>query len=117
MLASSDEAAKQDLLPGIASGETIATLAFTEDDGSWEPDAIRLTATKAGDGWVLDGHKNFVLDGATAGLLLVVARTDDGLSLFAVRPRRPACSGTALATLDQTRELARCELRVGRRPG
>ena len=31
-----------DLLPGIASGETIATLAFTEDDGSWDPDAIRL---------------------------------------------------------------------------
>ena len=37
LLASSDEAAKQELLPGIASGETIATLAFTEDDGSWEP--------------------------------------------------------------------------------
>src|SRR5215472_10933322 len=73
LLASSDEAAKRDLLPGIASGETIATLAFTEDDGSWEPDAIRLSATKAGDSWVVDGHKSFVLDGHTATLLLVVA--------------------------------------------
>ena len=43
LLASPDEDAR-DLLPGIASGETIATLAFTEDDGSWDPAAIRLAA-------------------------------------------------------------------------
>ncbi len=108
LLASSDEAAKRDLLPGIASGETIATLAFTEDDGSWEPDAIRLSASKAGDNWVLDGHKSFVLDGATATLLLVIARTDDGLSLFAVEGSASGLERTPLATLDQTRKLARC---------
>src|SRR5258708_23979106 len=79
LLAGSDEAAKHDLLPGIASGQTVATLAFTEDDGSWEPEAIRLSAAKHGDGWALDGHKSFVLDGATAGLLLVVGRTEAGL--------------------------------------
>src|SRR6516165_5340898 len=56
LLASPDEQAKRDLLPGIASGETVATLAFTEDNGSWEPDAIRLSATKNGTGWRLDGH-------------------------------------------------------------
>src|SRR6201999_4033406 len=49
LLTSSDEAARSDLLPGIASGEVIATLAFTEDDGSWDPSTIRLAATKAGD--------------------------------------------------------------------
>ncbi|HEY3906858.1 MAG TPA: acyl-CoA dehydrogenase family protein [Streptosporangiaceae bacterium] len=108
LLASSDEAAKQELLPGIASGETIATLAFTEDDGSWEPDAIRLSASKAGDSWVLDGHKSFVLDGGTATLLLVVARADDGLSLFAVEGSASGLECTALATMDQTRKLARC---------
>jgi alkylation response protein AidB-like acyl-CoA dehydrogenase len=109
LLASSDEAAKHDLLPGIASGETIATLAFTEDDGSWEPDAIRLAATKHGDDWQLDGHKSFVLDGHTAGLLLAVARTDGGLSLFAVDASADGLARTPLATLDQTRRLARCE--------
>src|SRR5215831_21048983 len=41
LLASTDEGAKRELLPGIASGETVATLAFTEDNGSWEPDAIK----------------------------------------------------------------------------
>src|SRR5215469_15888685 len=46
LLASSDEAARRDLLPAIASGEAIATLAFTEDDGSWDPSTIRLSAAK-----------------------------------------------------------------------
>ena len=75
---------RRDLLPGIASGQTVATLAFTEDDGSWEPAAIRLAATRRDDGWVLDGRKSFVLDGHTADLILVVAAGDSGLSLFAV---------------------------------
>ena len=54
LLASQDEGARAALLPGIASGETVATLAFTEDDGSWEPDSIRLAAanrTGTAGGW------------------------------------------------------------------
>jgi alkylation response protein AidB-like acyl-CoA dehydrogenase len=109
LLASPDEGARQRLLPGIASGETIAALAFTEDDGSWDPASIRLAAAKSGDGWVLDGHKNFVLDGANAGLLLVVAVADGGLSLFAVDAAASGLTATALPTLDQTRSLARLE--------
>src|SRR5215813_7482819 len=50
LLTTTDEAAKHDLLPGIASSETVATLAFTEDDGSWEPDVIRLAARQTGEG-------------------------------------------------------------------
>src|SRR5690242_2754385 len=96
LLASPDEGARGELLPPIASGDTVATLAFTEDDGSWDPAAIRLSAVKDGAGWRLDGHKSFVLDGGTAGLILVVAATDAGLSLFAVAReatglRRPRC--------------------------
>jgi alkylation response protein AidB-like acyl-CoA dehydrogenase len=119
LLASSDEAAKKAYLPGIASGDLIATLAFTEEDGSWEPDATRLTATPVvdtavadsggGDGWRLDGHKSFVLDGHTAGLILVVGRTAAGLSLFAVAPDAAGLVRAALPTLDQTRKLARLD--------
>lgn len=109
LLATADEAAKSDLLPGIASGQRVATVAFTEDDGSWEPESIRLSAAKHGDGWVLDGHKSFVLDGATADLLLVVGAAEAGLSLFAVDGSAAGLARTSLATLDQTRKLARCE--------
>jgi alkylation response protein AidB-like acyl-CoA dehydrogenase len=109
LLASSDDDARRDLLPAIASGDTIATLAFTEDDGAWTPEAIRLAATRTEHGWVLDGHKSFVLDGHTASLILAVARTDAGLSLFAVDPATAGVQRTALPTLDQTRKLARCE--------
>ena len=115
LLASPDEGARSELLPGIASGETIATLAFTEDDGSWDPSAIRLAAAKDGEAWRLDGHKSFVLDGVTAGLILAVAATDAGLSLFAVKGDGEVGGGadglsrTTLPTMDQTRKLARLE--------
>jgi alkylation response protein AidB-like acyl-CoA dehydrogenase len=115
LLAGDDEGARRDLLPGIASGQVIATLAFTEDDGSWDPASIRLAAAKNGDGWRLDGHKSFVLDGYGAGLILVVAASDTvrsgppELSLFAVEGGAPGMSRRVLPTLDQTRRLARCE--------
>ena len=109
LLASSDDEAKKDYLPGIASGAVIATLAFTEENGSWDPEAIQLAAAGGSDGWRLDGRKSFVLDGHTAGLILVVGRTDDGLSLFAVQADAPGLTRTALPTLDQTRKLARLD--------
>ena len=43
-----DEAAKKDYLPGIASGETIATVAFTEPSGKWDESGIEMEATKSG---------------------------------------------------------------------
>ena len=57
LLTSGDDEAKKTYLPGIASGETIATLAITEDNGKWDFSGIECAATKKGDGWVLDGHK------------------------------------------------------------
>jgi alkylation response protein AidB-like acyl-CoA dehydrogenase len=107
--ASEDEGARRELLPGIASGETIATLAFTEDDGSWDPSSIRMAAAKNGPGWRLDGHKSFVLDGHGADVIVTVASADIGLSLFAVDGTAAGLSRRVLPTLDQTRRLARCE--------
>jgi alkylation response protein AidB-like acyl-CoA dehydrogenase len=118
LLASDDEEARKDLLPGIAAGESVATLAFTEDGGSWDPASIRLAATPDDTGWRLDGHKSFVLDGHTADLILAVAAagTDGKLSLFAVNAVNAVnavdagaigLTRHALPTLDQTRKLAR----------
>ncbi|HEV8065354.1 MAG TPA: acyl-CoA dehydrogenase family protein, partial [Acidimicrobiales bacterium] len=107
LLACGDEAAKQEYLPDIASGETIATLAYTEESGRWDLDGVTLEATKSGDGWELNGTKSYVLDGHTAGLVLVAARTPAGLSLFAVAGNAAGLTRTALATMDQTRKQAK----------
>ncbi len=107
LLTSGDEQAKKDLLPGLASGQTIGTLAITEDNGRWDFDGIALAARESGGNWTLDGHKSFVLDGHTANLILVVGRTPAGLSLFAVEGDAPGLTRTSLPTMDQTRKQAR----------
>jgi alkylation response protein AidB-like acyl-CoA dehydrogenase len=109
ILQSGDDAAKKELLPGIASGETIATLAMTEDNGRWDAQGITATATKSGDGYTIDGHKMFVLDGHTANLIIVAAKTGENVSLFTVAGDAPGLTRTALATMDQTRKQARLE--------
>ncbi len=48
LLTSGDQKAQEYLLPGIAAGETIATLAFTEDSGRWDADGITLVASPRG---------------------------------------------------------------------
>jgi len=112
-LAGSD-AAQQDLLPGIAAGTTRATLAYVEPGGDWEPSAAKATATQDGSDWKLDGTKAFVLDGHTADVLLVTARTSDGLSLFRVDGDAPGVARAALPTLDLTRKLASVALKGAR---
>jgi alkylation response protein AidB-like acyl-CoA dehydrogenase len=109
LLTSGDDAAKKEYLPGIASGETIATLALTEESGKWDESGITLEATKAGDGYTLTGTKSFVLDGHTAHLILVAARTGKGVSLFAVNGDASGLTRTALSTMDQTRKQAKLD--------
>ena len=107
-------AQKAALLPSIASGAVVATLASAQDTGGWEAAATTLTATPDGDTWRLHGHKSFVPDGHTADLIVVLARApgsagDGELSLFTVAGEAPGLSRRALTTLDPTRKLARLE--------
>jgi alkylation response protein AidB-like acyl-CoA dehydrogenase len=108
LLTSGDDDAKKSYLPGLASGETIATLAITEDNGKWDFSGIELVATQK-DGWVLNGHKMFVLDGHVANLIVVAARTVQGVTLFAVDGDAAGLTRTPLPTMDQTRKQARLE--------
>ncbi len=71
------------LLADIAAGRCTGTLAVAEG-GRWRPPVVATTARPVGDGWVLDGVKSHVLDGASAMELAVVARGDDGLGVFVV---------------------------------
>jgi alkylation response protein AidB-like acyl-CoA dehydrogenase len=105
LLHSGDEAAKKEYLPGIASGETIATLAFTEPNGRWDESGIEMTV----DDGRLTGTKSFVLDGHVADLILVAARGPKGVSLYAVPGDAPGLTRTPLSTMDQTRKQAKLE--------
>ena len=109
LIHSGDDQAKKEFLPGIASGETIATVAFTEPSGKWDEAGITMAATKSGDDWKLSGTKMFVLDGHTANLIIVAARTSAGVSLFAVSGDAAGLTRTALSTMDQTRKQAKLE--------
>ena len=109
LLHSGDDAAKKTLLPGIASGETTAALAFTEPSGKWDEAGITMQATAAGGGFTLSGTKMFVLDGHTADVIIVAARTGKGVTLFSVDSAATGLTRTALSTMDQTRKQAKLE--------
>jgi alkylation response protein AidB-like acyl-CoA dehydrogenase len=109
LILSGDDDAKKAYLPGIASGETIATLAYTEPNGRWDEAAVTMTATADGGSWKLNGEKLYVIDGHSADLIITAARTDAGVSLFAVTGDASGLTRTSLSTMDQTRKQARLE--------
>lgn len=111
ILQSGDEIVARDVLPGIASGDTIATLAITEESGSWDIETTITTATRSGEQWVLDGTKMYVIDGALANLIVVGARAEGGLTLFLVDSPAENMTITPIPTLDLTRKMARIEFR------
>jgi alkylation response protein AidB-like acyl-CoA dehydrogenase len=121
ILAAGSDAQRGALLPGIAEGQTVATLAVSEISGRPEADDIQALARPDGDGYRLSGSKRFVVDGHCADLLIVAARSEgsrgeNGISLFAVAGDAPGLSRSALPTMDRTRRLAALELRDVRVP-
>jgi alkylation response protein AidB-like acyl-CoA dehydrogenase len=101
-----DEGAKDAMLPALASGRSIATLAFSEARNPWQLGAIEMAAEASGGGYRLTGVKVLVLDGHVADDLLVVARVDGVLSLFRVAGEQAGVARTAVPALDPTRKLA-----------
>ena len=89
-----DEAMRSKLLPGISSGETLMTLAVTEESGGYGPEGVQLEAKRRGDEYVLSGRKLFVPDAHVADYAIVAARTSEdadareGITLF-LTPCRP----------------------------
>ena len=74
LLAHASEDLQHELLPGIASGERLVAFALGELGAAGAEDAGDAIATPAGDGWRLDGHKHWVVDGNRAGAAMVFAR-------------------------------------------
>jgi alkylation response protein AidB-like acyl-CoA dehydrogenase len=95
----------------IGRGELTATVALPGRDGRWEAAASSVEVEPSGDGWRARGTVERVIDGATAGLVLVAGRTLAGPRLFAVETPRPSVFATPLQTFDPTRRMARLEFR------
>jgi long-chain-acyl-CoA dehydrogenase len=84
-------------LPGVASGEILTAIGMTEPSGGSDLAALRTTAVRDGDDWVLNGSKTFITNGYSADLVVVAARTSPekkarGITLFGVETAKAGFS-------------------------
>jgi len=75
---------KQRWLPSMATGETIGCFGLTEPDSGSDPAAMRTSAKRDGDDWVLNGSKMWITNGSIADIAIVWATTDEGIRGFIV---------------------------------
>ena len=97
------------VLPRIASGDLIASVAYAEGDSARLPATIATSAGAIGDAWHITGYKHFVLDGQSADVLYVLAETDAGPGVFAVDAGAAGLDVTPLTTVDPTRKQCRLQ--------
>ncbi len=96
---------KEELLPKIAKGELMLTLALTENSGCYDAGAIETKAIANGDDYIITGTKLFVPDAHLADYIICVTKTkkhntgEDGVTLFLVDRRSPGITCTLLKTL------------------
>jgi alkylation response protein AidB-like acyl-CoA dehydrogenase len=100
------EQQRSEILPGIAAGEKVVTLAVAEEQAGWDGEGMATSATLSNDTWTIDGAKRFVLDGHTADLLIVAAQTADGVGLFLVDGDSEGVERSLLNAMDETRKQA-----------
>ena len=84
------EEQKQRWLPGVASGEILLGIGMTEPSGGSDLAALKTTAVRDGDEWVINGSKTFITNGYSGDLVITAVRTDPekgpkGITLFAHR--------------------------------
>ena len=83
------EAQKQRFLPEMAAGSMIGCFGLTEADAGSDPTAMRTTATRTRDGWILNGAKMWITNGSIADVAVIWAKTDDGVRGFLVERGTP----------------------------
>lgn len=116
-----NEEQRQRWLPPALAGETIGALAVTEPDAGSDVAAIKTSARRDNDHWLLNGSKLFITNGAWADFVVVAAKTDpdgghSGITLFVVETDTPGFSANKMRMLGwrsgQTGELAFADVRV-----
>jgi len=105
------DALKKQILPKLATGESIYTVAIAEASGRFDAGGVELKAKKQGGSYELSGEKFFVPDAHVATGIAVAARTgqgsgpQDGITVFLVDPKAKGVTITQLKTVDMTRRL------------
>ena len=90
-----DETQKKKYLPGLSAGELIGSFALTEAEAGSDPSALRTSARRDGDSWVINGSKRYITNAPLADLFVVFARTNPeekggrGISSFVVETSTP----------------------------
>ncbi|MFS3127489.1 acyl-CoA dehydrogenase family protein [Nocardioides sp. Bht2] len=117
------EEQKQRWLPGVASGEILLAIGMTEPSGGSDLAALKTTAVRDGDDWVINGSKTFITNGYSADLVITAVRTSPekgarGITLFAIPADAPGFSrGRKLDKVGQdesdTAELFFTDVRLG----
>ena len=110
-----NDSQKQILLPKIVEGSLTTALAL-EENNRHSPNVISTSATKSGDNYEISGEKTFVIDGHSANLLIVAARTEgsiddeSGITLFMLDPKTNGLEITKTSMVD-SRNSAQVKLR------
>ncbi|MGE2717937.1 acyl-CoA dehydrogenase family protein [Mycolicibacterium litorale] len=101
--AAGDEDDKKRLLPGLADGSTIGTLAVTGKAGTWTVEGVGVRATDAG---TLTGEAHYVTDGQAADVILVVADSPRGVGVYELAPDAAGFQRVAATVFDPTVRLS-----------
>ena len=99
ILEAGSESQKKELLPKIAEGKLIFTLALYEPHGGYDVDKVTVEAVAEGDNYVISGTKFFVPDAHIANYIICVAKTKNGVTLFLVDSKSAGISCTVLKTI------------------
>ncbi|MEE2653361.1 MAG: acyl-CoA dehydrogenase family protein [Pseudomonadota bacterium] len=116
LLCAGSEEQKAEHLGAICEGKT-ATLAWS-NTGGWTADSVSASVRMDGDDYLLNGDYRYVIDGASAELLILAAKEEgsDAVQLFAVDATAAGIERQALPTMDQTRRQAAIQLKDLRVP-
>ncbi len=105
-----DQKTKEDLLTKLCSGDMIASVAYTSDQGLWNRADIDVNATTDKDHYSLSGHASFIPYGSSADKLIVLATNGNKQEAFIISPDADGVSLSNLPTNDPTLRLARLTL-------
>ena len=105
ILEAGNETQKQELLPQIAEGKLIVTLARTEPDGGYCPDKATMRAVADGNSYIISGTKLFVPYAHLADYIICVAKTTNGVTLFLVNNMSPGISYALLKPIDGDKQF------------